>query len=299
MQEVSRPIIAENRARPVPPSTRSRSVQPSASTFFCIIPAKHIVLGDVVYPFAGIVIFNANTITGARWRVNGGGWTAFAVGANTDLIQSIKLFRQTINVFDGYHYDVELTDSAAVVKVFSVDVSCRMVGAEASRSVHINKPLRIFSEVHIAKDPTQINSIKYQIIGPSAVAPTVIARNVFFTGTHTGAGGASILTDTTKNFTNLGLIINKDIVKNTTDGSQGVITSHTITTLTATLAGGVDNDWDASDAYQIIDGMALDIIAKNFVYTFTVAGVYIARLIVEDLSLNTSVVDIPVFVSST
>jgi hypothetical protein len=69
------------------------------------------------------------------------------------------------------------------------------------------------------------------------------------TGTHDGAGNAAALTDSTAAFTTnefVGLVIS-----NTTDGSTGLITANTATTVTATLSGGTDDDWDASDAYSI------------------------------------------------
>jgi hypothetical protein len=75
-------------------------------------------------------------------------------------------------------------------------------------------------------------------------------------GTHTGAANASILTDGTKTW-------NADewigyTIYNTTDTSWGIITDNDTTTITATLVGGTDNDWDASDAYLIGKGLNPD-----------------------------------------
>jgi len=70
------------------------------------------------------------------------------------------------------------------------------------------------------------------------------------TGTHDGANNASVLTDSGENWQTdqfVGLTIS-----NTTDGSSGTVTANTDTTITATLSGGTDNDWDASDAYEIV-----------------------------------------------
>jgi hypothetical protein len=69
------------------------------------------------------------------------------------------------------------------------------------------------------------------------------------TGTHTGSNNASVLTDSGASFTTNELI--GKVVENTTDGSSGTITANTATTVTATLSGGNDNDWDTSDAYTI------------------------------------------------
>lgn len=68
-------------------------------------------------------------------------------------------------------------------------------------------------------------------------------------GTHDGADNASVLTDSTKTWT-----VDEWVgytITNTTDGSSGTITANDATTITATLSGGTDDDWDASDAYTI------------------------------------------------
>lgn len=39
---------------------------------------------------------------------------------------------------------------------------------------------------------------------------------------------------------------------NVTDGSEGVITANTDTTITATLSGGTSNDWESGDVYEIV-----------------------------------------------
>jgi len=44
-------------------------------------------------------------------------------------------------------------------------------------------------------------------------------------------------------------------VTNVADGSFGLITANTSTLITATLAGGTDNDWDTNDAYTIEDDL--------------------------------------------
>lgn len=70
------------------------------------------------------------------------------------------------------------------------------------------------------------------------------------TGTHTEGNNQSVLTDSTKSWT-----INEfkygGIIINITDGSYGTITSNTANTITATLTGGTDNDWDTNDVYEI------------------------------------------------
>jgi hypothetical protein len=68
-------------------------------------------------------------------------------------------------------------------------------------------------------------------------------------GTHTGADGASVLTDNTKNWT-VDEFVGKKIV-NVTAGSSGDVTGNTATTITGTLSGGTDNDWDTGDEYRV------------------------------------------------
>jgi hypothetical protein len=71
---------------------------------------------------------------------------------------------------------------------------------------------------------------------------------------HTGSDGAAALTDA-----NLGATADELIggwIRNDTDVSMGPITDNTATVVTATLAGGTDNDWDAGDNgsfWEIVD----------------------------------------------
>ncbi|MDY6835541.1 MAG: hypothetical protein SVY53_12150 [Chloroflexota bacterium] len=68
-------------------------------------------------------------------------------------------------------------------------------------------------------------------------------------GTHTGANDAAILTDASSTWRVNELV--GGTVYNTTDGSSGTITANTGTTVTATLSGGTDDDWDTGDVYYI------------------------------------------------
>lgn len=68
-------------------------------------------------------------------------------------------------------------------------------------------------------------------------------------GTHDGSNNAATLSDSTANWA-----INEHVgkvVQNVTDGSYGVVTANTATTVTASLVGGTDTDWDTGDAYSI------------------------------------------------
>ena len=87
--------------------------------------------------------------------------------------------------------------------------------------------------------------------------PTVTIGGVTSGGGVSAAGNAVLqtnlayLSDVTEAWPVDGLI--GALLKNTTDGSEIVITDNTATTAIGTLAGGTDNDWDIADAYTITE----------------------------------------------
>jgi hypothetical protein len=92
-------------------------------------------------------------------------------------------------------------------------------------------------------------------------------------GTHTGSNNVAILTDSTKSWTNDQWIGYR--IRNLTDGSFATITDNDATTITATLQGGTDNDWDTSDAYRIVDGLNKDAangVSHNFMLKVRTGG---------------------------
>lgn len=76
------------------------------------------------------------------------------------------------------------------------------------------------------------------------------------TGIHTAAAHATIMTDADAHF-----IVNELVgltIENVPDGSSGVVTANTETTVTvAALAGGTANQWATNDVYSI-DGADYD-----------------------------------------
>jgi hypothetical protein len=93
-----------------------------------------------------------------------------------------------------------------------------------------------------------------QIIQNGAVlSPDWWNTGVAATGSHTGGNNASVLTDSTKSWTTDQWVGYRII--NTTDGSFADITGNTSNTITGTLQGGTDNDWDTGDNYIIIKGL--------------------------------------------
>lgn len=108
----------------------------------------------------------------------------------------------------------------------------------------------------------QIPSIWMPITGGQPIAQSnarqryhfLTASNFVVDGTHTGANGASILTDSAADFIDEGVVIG-DIVYNTSNGSSAVISAVTATTISGSLAGGSsENDWDTGDSYYIVTG---------------------------------------------
>lgn len=102
-------------------------------------------------------------------------------------------------------------------------------------------------------------------------------------GTHTGSNNAAVLTDSTASWEEdewVGYTI-----ENTTDGSSATVTANTATTITATLSGGTDNDWDTSDVY-ILYGLR-DITTKR-IYR-TVVGLTTSEFfLVDEVALATT-----------
>ena len=85
----------------------------------------------------------------------------------------------------------------------------------------------------------------------------VVARSIVYcAGVHTGVDNSPILFDSTKNWVPNSLV--GVTIYNIIDGSSGVITANTSKTITAVLAGGVDNDWDSADVYRIGDEITID-----------------------------------------
>jgi len=79
--------------------------------------------------------------------------------------------------------------------------------------------------------------------------PTAIHLREAYIGEHDGGDGDAALSDSDRSWKTSELV--GETVYNKTDGSSGTITANTSTTITATLAGGTDNDWDDDDEYIV------------------------------------------------
>jgi hypothetical protein len=87
----------------------------------------------------------------------------------------------------------------------------------------------------------------------TTLAETLAAAGQYFAtvavaGSHTGSDDSSVLSDSNADFVTDGIQVG-DVIFNTTDGSYGKVTGASATTITATLTGGSDDDWDTDDGY--------------------------------------------------
>ena len=282
------------RARYLPFDLRSGSfesedrllpVSPVTPTIQIVIPSKKITVGDRLYPFAGFTITGPSEIASARWRRDGGAWNAISIGAFTDILSALRFVNEVINLYAQFFYEVEITDELGNVAMCGVDAVSNIttgVGKSVARDVKF----RPFADSILAEDPTQISNIFHSVAGDTTIAKTVIERQILFTGTHDGVNNSAVLFDSTRDFTNMGIVVNRDIIENLTDGSNGLITALTANIITASMQSGAENDFDTDDSYRIVDGSTLDIAAKKFELSFAAQGIYLITLYVVDQSAS-------------
>jgi hypothetical protein len=106
-------------------------------------------------------------------------------------------------------------------------------------------------EFEFAQQYPDQRGVDINLVLRGAVALPVRAKGTARSGSHTGADNQSILTDSTQNWTVNELVGYR--IFNIDDGSAANITANTADTVTASLAGGTDNDWDTDDEYIIVE----------------------------------------------
>jgi hypothetical protein len=90
------------------------------------------------------------------------------------------------------------------------------------------------------------------------------ADDPLMTGSHKGGDDASVLSDPGADFKSCGVDPNVgQLVLNDTDGSSGVVTAVTEDSVTCSLSGGTDNDWDNGDTYIILKTETEDAIISS------------------------------------
>jgi len=291
----ARHLPSRDRNNPIKLGVRFIPIPPIPKTIFAYIPSKKITPGERVFPFSGLVIDGPSGIASARWRRNGGSYNTISLGSFTDILSASRFVSEVVNLYGTFFYEIELTDELSNVELVGVDILSKITLGNSKEALRDVK-FRPFSDAIIAEDPTQILTIEYAVDGDTTVAKTTITRNILFSGTHDGASNNADLIDTGRDFTTLGIKIG-DIAKNVTDGSQGVITAIVDDTITATLSGGTDNDWDSADTYNILDGSSLDLIARGLEISIASQSFNVITLFINDLSSNESSESITVRVS--
>lgn len=94
---------------------------------------------------------------------------------------------------------------------------------------------------------------------------------------HDGGDNQAALIDSQARFDERGVQPDVGMVLyNVTDGSSGVVTAVENTTLTATLTGGVENDWDNGDRYRLVTITAVEIAAIENFLNLTAADLHAA-----------------------
>ena len=271
------------------------------------IPGKRASLGELVFPFSGLVVDSSIPVSGARWRRNRGSWTDIALGNFTDVVSAIRFYSEIINEYGEFVYDLDVTFGATGASISVSTQSKILLGLP--KTADVNVMYKPFSDAHIAIDKTKIGAIKYSVRGDEDIGKTVIKRPVLYSGSHNGPNSSKSLVNSAMDFTGLNIRVGKDIVKNVTSGKQEIITGVTSTILAVRPWGTkpswmLNSAWNAQhllwatgDNYEILDGATLDIIARGFELSHSASGLYILTLHVEDRASSPNESSASVFVS--
>jgi len=139
------------------------------------------------------------------------------------------------SVVDNNISDIGINGLGAIVDLTSGAISVR--GAEGDNRGLNNHCINVNRGINLGRN------------GYSVVSDNVIELWAVLVGSHDGSANASILSDSTQSWPIDALI--GWTITNTTDGSSGTVTANTAITITATLSGGTDDDWDTSDHYRL------------------------------------------------
>lgn len=108
-------------------------------------------------------------------------------------------------------------------------------------------PYVLFVQISLSLDGGATWSVLTPFSSTSALEGEIIWSEDTIGGHHFGPDNSATLSDPLKTW-----IVDEHVgktIKNVTDGSTGVIAGNTANTITATLSGGTDNDWDNADEY--------------------------------------------------
>jgi len=174
---------------------------------------------------------------------------ALQVSASSALdldVNAYDLWLIPVDEWAGDFIDVALEDDSGVDTGYQLDIDSTF-------------PKRKIRSVVRRVGANSLIRATYQAItpGPAILQANADQRLWFLTaraayqGEHTGLDNASVLTDDRADFLRAGVKVGQTIF-NITDGSSGIITARTQTTITATLSGGAEDDWDIGDDYLVI-----------------------------------------------
>lgn len=224
---------------------RGRGVSVTGGTMNGVARAGSINTGASDVTWQGTVISATGDSSGGIINIQSQGLTAY-IDARSDFFGSYKAMRNirvdvTINMPEasqtngvGVRLYTDTTDSNFP--------NGQMINVNL-RGTTINNPM--YGVLDIAQLGRQ-KAYDGMIINGKPVDETYFGKQ----DTHDGSNNASVLSDSGASYTTNELV--GYTINNLTDGSTATVTANTATTITGTLGGGTDNDWDASDIYQLI-----------------------------------------------
>jgi hypothetical protein len=232
------------------------------------------VAGDAVYfginttladtgPFSSLVFDIATPATGAAATYNivweywdGAAWDLLVVTDNTGALFTFQQVGVT-SVFWENPSDWATTTVDGIAGYWVRARVTAVAGGALVSPTQDNREIYSITNSHIDFNDTDVGGdipalAEFMLKNQSDASGKT---EILASGTHTGANNQPILTDAGASFDTDGIFVG-DFVRNITDGSVARITAFTVNTITGTLQGGTDNDWDTNDAYEVVSGIA-------------------------------------------
>lgn len=175
-------------------------------------------------------------------------WTITKTGANTF----------TLDGTDGDDFTA-YTSGGTVAAIYEITTPYSASEVFEISMARIGDVIRIDHDDYEPRKLTRVSDNSWTIAaitfndGPfldeNTTTTYLMETNKVHAGTHTGGNNQATLTDSSKSW-DTDVWVGKTIY-NVTDGSSGTITANTANTVTATLSGGAEDDWDINDEYYI------------------------------------------------
>lgn len=182
-------------------------------------------------------------------------WYAFVPSANEERMVSKSLTPEgTITVHAAFTAQVASSTAYELHKFAPSDKKIAINNALHDVFILRDYYQRIYDttlwgQMSYGEEPDEFNKNLFTVPVAFIDFPEEMWIQESYIGAHTGSDDASVLTDSSQGWeTNelAGLTI-----LNKTDGSSATVTSNTSTTVTGSLSGGTDNDWDTDDEYIV------------------------------------------------